>query len=100
MPAIQSCSVVQSDTFTLRDLSNMSVLKKHGLHLVEVRISQVSAARGKHLESMTLPDRTRVVCVMQEGQPVLNLEAVFLHEGDFVYLFTEDEENVRRLFTH
>jgi len=99
MPATQTRSVLQSGTLTPRDLNNLSELKNHGLSLVEVRISQVSAARGKYLESIALPAHTRVVCVMQNRQPVLDLSAVFLNEGDSVYLLTDDEDMVRSLFT-
>lgn len=91
--------VLQSSTLTPRDLNNMSVLKNHGLHLVEVKISQVSIAKGCLLDSIRLPEHTRVVCVIQDKQPVLKMDGVFLREGDAVYLLTDDEEMVRSLFT-
>ena len=91
--------VLQSSTLTPRDLNNMSVLKNLGLHLVEVKISQVAAAKGKLLSSIRLPEQTRVVCVIQDKQPVLNIDPVFLREGDSVYLLTDDEEMVRSVFT-
>lgn len=92
-------SMLQSTNLTPRDLSSLSVLKSCGLSLVEVRISQVSFARGQLLSNIKLPENTRVVCVVRDGRAIVDLEAVFLEEKDAIYLVTDEETLVRDAFT-
>jgi NhaP-type Na+/H+ and K+/H+ antiporter len=82
-----------------RDLNNVTVLKHHGLSLVEVKISQVSFAKGMLLGNVPLPENTRITCVLRHGNPIVELDAVFLEEGDLVYLITDNERSVRTAFT-
>lgn len=82
-----------------RDLNNLASLKNHGLSLVEVKISQVSFAKGMLLSNVPLPDSTRVVCVIRAERAILELDAVFLEERDLVYLITDNERWVRTAFT-
>lgn len=82
-----------------RDLNNVTVLKHHGLSLVEVKISQVSFAKGMLLGNVPLPENTRITCVLRHGKPLVELDAVFLEEGDLVYLITDNERSVRTAFT-
>ncbi|WP_373532118.1 hypothetical protein [Vampirovibrio sp.] len=84
---------------TPRDLNNVAILKHHGLSLVEVKISQVSFAKGMLLNNVPLPESTRVVCVIRAGRPIVELDAVFLEERDLVYLITDNERLVRTAFT-
>lgn len=91
--------MISSALLTPRDLSSLTALKECGLALVEVRISQVSFAKGKLLANISLPDNTRVVCVLRNARPILDLDAVFLEEKDAVYLITDDESTVRDAFT-
>ena len=92
-------SVLNPTALTPRDVNNLTVLKELGLSLMEVRISQVSFAKGQLLTNITLPENTRVACVLRNGKPIVDLEAVFLEENDFVYLMTDDETLVRHTFT-
>jgi NhaP-type Na+/H+ and K+/H+ antiporter len=89
----------QSNGLTPRDLNNVTILKRHGLFLVEVKISKVSFAKGLLLDNVPLPENTRVVCVTRNGRAIVELEAVFLEEGDSLYLVTENEQAVRAAFT-
>lgn len=82
-----------------RDLNNVKLLKQCGLSMVEVKISQVSFAKGMLLSNVPLPENTRVVCVIRAERPIVELEAVFLEERDLVYLITDDEKAVRDAFT-
>jgi len=91
-------TMLQTSNLTPRDLSGMSVLKQHGLSLVEVRISQVSFAKGKLLGNIALPENTRIICVLRNNRAILDLDAVFLEEKDAVYLVTDDEDTVRDTF--
>lgn len=84
---------------TPRDLNSITVLKRHGLSLVEIKISKVSFAKGLLLSNVPLPAHTRLVCVVRGGRAIVDLEAVFLEEGDLLYLVTENERAVRAAFT-
>lgn len=92
-------SLMQTSLLSPRDLASLAELKEHGLLLVEVKISRVSAAIGKRLEGVGLPERTQAICVIRAGEAILQLDPVFLQEGDSVYLITDDETAVRSLFT-
>ncbi len=92
-------TLLQKPSLTPRDLNSVAALKSHGLSVVEVRISQVSFAKGKLLSNIELPENTRVVCVLRQGKPIVELEAVFLEEKDSVYLITDDEKTLRQTFT-
>ncbi|MCE3235898.1 MAG: hypothetical protein K0Q50_2078 [Vampirovibrio sp.] len=89
---------LQALSLTPRDLNNVTILKSHGLSLVEVKISQVSFAKGHLLNNIPLPENTRVVCVLRNGKAIVELDAVFLEEKDSIYLITDDEETVRQAF--
>lgn len=91
--------MLQAPSLTPRDLNSLATLKKHGVFLVEVKISQVSYAKGKLLSSIVLPDHTRIVAVLRNGKAILELDAVFIEEKDSIYLLTDDESLVRRTFT-
>jgi NhaP-type Na+/H+ and K+/H+ antiporter len=92
-------SIKQSTILTPRDLASLSELKQHGLFLVEVKISKVSATLGQRLEGVGLPERTHPICVIRKGEVTFDLHPLFLAEGDSVYLITDDETAVRSLFT-
>ena len=92
-------TIMHIDNLAPRDLNSLSLLKQHGLSLVEIRISQVSFAKGQLLANIRLPESTRLVCVLRGGRAILELEAVFLEEKDSVFLLTDDESAVRAAFT-
>lgn len=92
-------ATLETSGLTPRDLNNVTILKGHGLSLVEVKISQVSFAKGMLLSNVPLPENTRITCVLRRGKPIVELDAVFLEEGDLVYLITDNERSVRTAFT-
>ena len=92
-------SMLQTSTLTPRDINNLSTLKNLGLAIVEVKISQVSFAKGQLLNNIQLPENTRIICVLRNHKPIVELDAVFLEEKDSIYLVTDDEEIVRQVFT-
>ncbi len=92
-------TTLQTANLSPRDVNNLSTLKRNGLSLIEVKISQVSFARGHLLGNIRLPENTRLVCVLRNGKAIVDLDAVFLEERDSVYLLTDDEEMVRSTFT-
>ncbi|HEY9685838.1 MAG TPA: hypothetical protein V6C52_02555 [Coleofasciculaceae cyanobacterium] len=92
-------TMLQTESLTPRDVTNLSALKGLGLDLVEVRISQVAYAKGQLLSNIRLPENTRVLCVMRNHRPIIELDAVFLEEKDSIYLLTDDETTVREVFT-
>jgi NhaP-type Na+/H+ and K+/H+ antiporter len=92
-------TMLQVNNLTPRDLNSLSALKETGLSLVEVRISQVSFAKGQLLSNIQLPENTRIMCVMRQSRPILDLDAVFLEEKDSIYLLTDEEAAVRAAFT-
>ena len=90
---------IQNESLTPRDISNITALKAHGLSIVEVKISQVSFAKGMLLANIPLPENTRITCVTRNNKPIVELDAVFLEEGDYIYFITDDEPAVRKAFT-
>ncbi len=82
-----------------RDMAGLFELKKLGLMLVEIRISQVSPAKGQLLASIPLPETTSVLCLIKGDTAYMNLESEFLEEGDRLYVLTNDETGIRSLFT-
>lgn len=92
-------TMLQTPSLSPRDLNNVTALKNHGLSVVEVKISQVSFAKGQLLSNIQLPENTRIICILRNGKPIVELEAVFLEEKDAVYLITDDEMTVREAFT-
>lgn len=92
-------TMLQSPSLTPRDINNVAVLKELGLSLVEVKISQVSFAKGQLLSNIALPENARVVCILRRGKAIVDLDAVFLEERDAIYLITDDEHQVRQAFT-
>ena len=92
-------TMLQTPSLTPRDLSTLDALKSHGLSMIEIKISQVSFAKGQLLNNISLPENTRVICILRQGKPIVELDAVFLEEKDSVYLITDDEQTVRYAFT-
>jgi len=92
-------TMLQAPSLTPRDINNMAALKDHGLSLVEVKISQVSFAKGQLMDNIRLPENARIICVLRNGKALVDLDAVFLEERDSIYLVTDDEQRVRQAFT-
>ena len=92
-------TLLKKTSLTPRDLNNITMLKSLGLSIVEVKISQVSFAKGQLLSNIPLPENTRIICIVRNEKPIVELEAVFLEEKDSIYLITDDEQTVRDAFT-
>jgi NhaP-type Na+/H+ and K+/H+ antiporter len=92
-------TMLHTPSLTPRDMNNVAMLKAHGFSIVEVKISQVSFAKGQLLSNIRLPENTRIVCILRNGKMITELEAVFLEEKDAIYLLTDDEQTVREAFT-
>jgi NhaP-type Na+/H+ and K+/H+ antiporter len=73
-------------------------LKRRGLSLVDVRISPLSQHRGKLVQNLALPEGARLVCLLRAGVPLGSAQAVFLEEGDQLFIVTRDETAVRDFF--
>jgi hypothetical protein len=83
-----------------RDMASLRDLTAHGLSLVEVKISQVSVARGMAVKDIVLPENSRVLCVVPPGQsPILQPEDQVLAADDVVYLITNHVTAVREALT-
>ena len=92
-------TMLEASSLTPRDINTITTLKNLGLSIVEVKISQVSFAKGQLLHNISLPENSRIVCVIRNNKPIVELDAVFLEERDSVYLITDDEQTVRNTFT-
>jgi len=92
-------TMLHAPALSPRDMNSIAVLKEHGFSLVEVKISQVSFAKGQLLSNIRLPENARIMCIFRNAKVIVDLEAVFLEEGDTIYLLTDDEALVRQTFT-
>lgn len=82
-----------------QDFASLVDVIKSGLKLSEIRVSPVCSLRGKLLSSVSLPAKSRIMCIKRKGEsPILGCEETFLRPGDEVLVLTEDEEAVRKLF--
>jgi NhaP-type Na+/H+ and K+/H+ antiporter len=80
------------------DLGNLTTLKQLGYTLIQVRVSQFSALRGRLLSTLELPTGQRVLCVLRQDEPVYDLGCAFLRAKDTLFILTNDEEQTRRFF--
>jgi Trk K+ transport system NAD-binding subunit len=79
-------------------LLGLSRLGSRGFQLTEVRVSPVSALRGRILSSVRLPEGCRVLCLSRKGETMVDCEDMFLMPGDTLYVLTDNEEMARRFF--
>lgn len=92
-------SSTAASLLTPRDLASLCDLKEHGLSLLEIKISKVSPVLGQQIGAIGVPQGSRAICVIRDGEPIFNLEALTILEGDMVYLLTDDEATIRSLFS-
>ena len=59
-------------------------LRKEGLVLVEVQIETDSPAAGKAVSTLSLPEGSRLLTVMRNGQAEVAVESTVLNPGDQV----------------
>jgi NhaP-type Na+/H+ and K+/H+ antiporter len=91
--------ITETPVLSPRDMTALGNLKDHGLFLVEVKITEYSPTLGRRLEAIGLPENTKPLCVVRHGRKITELEALFLEEGDVIYLMTDNESAVRNIFT-
>jgi trk system potassium uptake protein TrkA len=71
------------------ELVHLLELRKENLEIVEVEIGDGSAAAGKRVEELRLPESTRLISVMREGKAEIAVGATELRAGDQVLAILE-----------
>jgi trk system potassium uptake protein TrkA len=71
------------------ELVHLLELRKENREIVEVEIRQGSAAAGKRVEDLRLPESTRLISVMREGKAEIAVGATELRAGDQVLAILE-----------
>jgi trk system potassium uptake protein len=66
------------------ELVHLLELRKENLEIVEVEIVRGSKADGKRIEELSLPEETRLISVMRDGQAEIAVGATELRAGDQV----------------
>jgi trk system potassium uptake protein len=66
------------------ELVHLLELRKENLEIVEVEIVRGSKADGKQIEELSLPQDTRLISVMRDGQAEIAVGATELRAGDQV----------------
>jgi trk system potassium uptake protein len=66
------------------ELVHLLELRKENLEIVEVEIVRGSKADGKQIEELSLPQDTRIISVMRDGQAEIAVGATELRAGDQV----------------
>jgi trk/ktr system potassium uptake protein len=66
------------------ELVHLLELRKENLEIVEVEILRGSKADGKRIEHLSLPQETRLISVMRDGQAEIAVGATELRAGDQV----------------
>src|SRR5881398_2151862 len=66
------------------DLIHLLELRKENLEIVEVQIDKNSPSAGKRVEKLALPEGSRLISVMRNGQAEIADEATRLEPGDQV----------------
>lgn len=82
-----------------RDIASLNVLTGHGFSLIEVKISKVSAALGQKVCQIEMPIEARLVCLVRNQVPMLDVHELVLEEGDALYILTPDPGGVRSILT-
>src|SRR6266545_3907468 len=71
------------------ELVHLLELRKENLEIVEVEIKPRSAAEGKRVEELRLPESTRLISVMREGKAEIAVGSTELRAGDQVLAILE-----------
>lgn len=82
-----------------RDIASLNVLAGYGFSLIEVKISRVSAALGQRVCDIQMPIEARLVCLVRNQVPILDVNELILEEGDALYIVTPEPEGVRSILT-
>ncbi|MFN2471096.1 MAG: TrkA family potassium uptake protein [Gaiellaceae bacterium] len=80
-------------------LVHLLQLRRENLEIVEVQIDKDSAADGKRVDRISLPDGSRLICVMREGRTEIADGSTELRGGDQVLAVLEPgkEDELRRV---
>jgi len=81
------------------DLIHLLELRKDNLEIVEFLIDRDSPSAGKRVESLELPEGSRLISVMRSGQAEIAVGATTLEAGDQVLAILEPgkEDELRRV---
>jgi trk system potassium uptake protein TrkA len=81
------------------DLIHLLELRNENLEIVEVQIDRDSPSAGKRVESLSLPEGSRLISVMRNGQAEIAVGATELHPGDQVLAILQPgkEDELRRI---
>src|SRR3954452_15767069 len=81
------------------DLIHLLELRKENLEIVEVTIDKGSPSDGKRVAKLALPDGSRLISVMRDGQSEIPDEQTELHAGDQVLAILQPgrEDELRRV---
>src|ERR671931_2816682 len=81
------------------DLIHLLELRNENLEIVEVQIDRDSPSAGKRVESLSLPEGSRLISVMRQGQAEIAVGATELQPGDQVLAILEPgkEDELRKV---
>jgi len=81
------------------DLIHLLELRKENLEIVEVQIDRDSPSAGKRVETLKLPEGSRLISVMRNGSAEIAVGATTLEAGDQVLAILEPgkEDELRRV---
>src|SRR2546430_1641757 len=81
------------------DLIHLLELRNENLEIVEVQIDKDSPSAGKRVESLKLPEGSRLISVMRNGEAEIAVGATQLEAGDQVLAILEPgkEDELRRV---
>jgi trk/ktr system potassium uptake protein len=81
------------------DLIHLLELRKENLEIVEVQIDKDSPSAGKRVEKLSLPEGSRLISVMRNGEAEIAVGTTELQPGDQVLAILEPgkEDELRRV---
>ena len=81
------------------DLIHLLELRRENLEIVEVQIDRDSPVAGKKVESLRLPEGSRLISVMRDGKAEIAVGSTSLEAGDQVLAILEPgkEDELRRV---
>ena len=81
------------------ELVHLLELRKENLEIVEVQIDEGAPAAGKRVEKLELPEGSRLISVMRNGQSEIAVGSTELKPGDQVLAILQPgkEDELRRV---
>jgi trk system potassium uptake protein TrkA len=81
------------------ELVHLLELRKENLEIVEVQIDKGSPVAGKTVESLPLPEGSRLISVMRDGRSEIAVGSTELQPGDQVLAILQPgkEDELRRV---